>query len=116
MVGADPDDAILMGFGRRDLFDRDDIAAMLLVGRHALGEAAAASRSGPGDHIRQQDREGLVADDLARAPDGVAEAERRLLAGEAGRAGGRKIGHQRRIFGLFAPPCERVLEFVGVSK
>jgi hypothetical protein len=43
--------------------------------------------SGPGDHIREQDSEGLVADDFARAPDGVAEAKRRLLAGEAGRAG-----------------------------
>ena len=70
-------------------------------------------RSGPGDHIRQQDREGLVADDFARAPDGVAEAERRLLAGEAGRAGGGKIGHERRIFGLFATPGERILEFVS---
>ena len=69
--------------------------------------------SGASDHIRQQDREGLVADDFARAPDGVAEAERRLLAGEAGRAGGGKIGHQRRIFGLFASPGERVFEFVS---
>ena len=113
MVGANADDAILMGFGRGNLFDRDDIAAVLLVSRHALGKAASAMGSGPGDHIRQQDREGLVADDFARAPDGVAEAERRLLAGEAGRAGGGKIGHQRRIFGLFAPPCERVFEFIS---
>ena len=69
--------------------------------------------SGPGDHIREQDREGLVADDFARAPDGMAEAERRLLAGEAGRAGSWKIGHQRRIFSLFAPPGERIFEFIG---
>ena len=34
-------------------------------------------------HVGQQHREGLVADDVAGAPDGVAEAERRLLAGEA---------------------------------
>ena len=44
----------------------------------------------------------------------MAKAERRLLAGEAGRAGGGKIGHQGRVFGLFAAPLERVLEFVGV--
>ena len=46
MVSADSDNAILMGFGRRNLFDRDDIAAVLLVSRHALGEAASAMRSG----------------------------------------------------------------------
>ena len=43
MVRADADDAILMGFCRRNLFDRDDIAAVLLIGRDALGEAAAAA-------------------------------------------------------------------------
>ncbi len=102
-----------MGFGRRNLFDRDDIAAVLLVGRDALGKAAAALGSGPRDHIRQQDREGLLADDFARAPDGVAEAERRLLAGEAGRAGRREVGHERVIFGLFPAPFEGVLELVG---
>ena len=101
MVGANPDNAILMGFGRRNLFNRDNIAAMLLVSRHALGKAAPAMGSGPRDHIRQQDREGLAADDFARAPDRVAEAERRLLAGEAGRAGGGKIGHERVVFGFF---------------
>ena len=80
MVRADTDNAILMSFGGWNLFDRNDIAAVLLVSGHALGKAASAVGSGPGDHIRQQDREGLVADDFARAPDGVAEAERRLLA------------------------------------
>src|ERR1700733_14956647 len=72
MVRADPDNAILMGFGCGNLFDRNDIAAVLLVSRHALGKAAPATRSGPGDHIRQQDREGLVAYDFTRAPDGGA--------------------------------------------
>ena len=43
----------------------------------------------------------------------MAEAERRLLAGEAGRAGGRKIGHQRVVFDLFAPSLEGVFELVG---
>ena len=36
-------------------------------------------------HVGQQQRERLVADEFARAPDRVAEAERRLLAREAGR-------------------------------
>ena len=35
-------------------------------------------------HVRQQNREGLIAHHVARAPDGVAEAQRLLLAGEAG--------------------------------
>ena len=56
---------------------------------------------------------GSCADDFARAPDGVAEAERRLLAGEAGRAGGRQIGHQRGVFERFPAPLERVFELVG---
>ena len=38
------------------------------------------------DHVGQQQRERLVADEVARAPDRMAEAERRLLAGEAGLA------------------------------
>ena len=38
-------------------------------------------------HVRQQQRERLVADQFARAPHRVAEPERLLLAGEAGRAG-----------------------------
>ena len=113
MVRANADDAVLMGFGGRNLFDRDDVSAVLLVSRHALGKAASAMRSGASDHIRQQDRERLVADDLARAPDGVAKAERRLLAGEAGRAGRREIGHQRGIFGLLAPADQRVFEFIS---
>src|SRR6202453_123437 len=102
-----------MGFGGWNLFDCNDIAAVLLVSRHALGKAASAMGSGPGDHIRQQDREGLGADDLACAPDGVAEAEWRLLAGETCRAGCRKIRHERRVFGLFTASGERVFEFIG---
>ena len=62
----------------------------------------------------QQHRERLGADELARAPDRVAEAQRRLLAGEAGRAGGGQVGHQGGIFGLLAAPLEGILEFVGI--
>ena len=38
-------------------------------------------------HVGEQQREGLVADDVAGAPHGVAEAQRRLLAREARLAG-----------------------------
>ena len=42
----------------------------------------------------------------------MAETERRLLAREAGRAGGGQVVHQGGVFGLFAAPLERVLELV----
>src|ERR1700722_6552848 len=113
MVGADPDNSVLMGFGGRNLFDRDDVAAVPFICRDALGKAAPAARSASGDHVREQDRERFRTHEFARAPDGVPEAERRLLAGEAGRAGGGKIGHQRGVFALFAAPLEGVFEFIG---
>ena len=42
-------------------------------------------------HVRQEERERLVADKLARAPDRMAEAERLLLARKAGRSGLRQV-------------------------
>ncbi len=54
-------------------------------------------------HVGQQQRERLVADQLARAPDCVAEAERRLLAGKAHRAGLRQVVRQKlQVGGLVA--------------
>ena len=43
----------------------------------------------------------------------MAEAKRRLLAGEAGRARRRQIGHQRLIFLGLVAAAQRVLEFIG---
>ena len=76
-------------------------------------EAALSAGARQGDHVGQQHGEGLVADDVARAPDGMAEAERRLLAGEAGRAGGRQIGHQGLVFLVLAAALQRVFQLVG---
>ena len=53
-------------------------------------------------HVGQQQRERLVADDLARAPHGMAEAERRLLAGEARLAGRRQL-------------AQKLLELLGLA-
>ena len=53
------------------------------IGLDHLREAASLRLD---QHVGQQHRERLVADQLARAPDRVAEAERRLLARERGRA------------------------------
>ena len=49
-------------------------------------------------HVGQQQRERLVADDFARAPHRMAEAERRLLAGEADGAGFRQGLRQQLQF------------------
>ena len=113
MIGADLHHAVLVRLLRRDFLDREDVAAELVVGLDALLKAASAVAARLGHHVREQDGEGLVADDVARAPDGVAEAERRLLAGEAGRAGRRQVGHQGRVGAVLAAALQRVLEFVG---
>ena len=76
----DADDAVLMRLVVRHRRDGDVVAAVLVVGLDHLGEAGLAAVM---QHVGQQQRERLVADDVARAPDGVAEAERRLLAREA---------------------------------
>ena len=47
LVLADRHDAVLMGLLHRHLLDRDDVAAILVVGLDALGEAAAAERCRP---------------------------------------------------------------------
>ena len=57
--------------------------------------------------IRQHHRERLVADDVARAPDRVAEAERRLLAGETGGAGFGLVARQNVLLGLLAARGQR---------
>ncbi len=113
MLRADRHHAVLVRLVRRNFLERQDVAAELVIGFDALHQAAAAAGAGLGDHVREQDGEGLVADDVARAPDGVAEAERRLLAGEARRAGRRQVGHQGRVGAVLAAALQRVLEFVG---
>ena len=65
---ADRDDAVLVRLVRRHLLDRDDVAAMLVVGGDHLLHRAAAQ------HVGQDDREGLVADQFAGAPHRMTEA------------------------------------------
>ena len=94
-----------MRLRRRHFLCADDVAADAVIGVDHLLEAAIALRA-LHELVGQQDGEGFVADDLARDPYGVAQAQRLLLAGEAGRAGGRQIGVVRVVScaGVIRPP------------
>ncbi len=81
---ADADDAVFVGLVRIAFLHGDDVAAGLVV---ELDHRMHAALFRLHDHVGQQQRERLVADEIAGAPHGVAEAERRLLAGEAGLPG-----------------------------
>ena len=111
---ADRDNAVHVRVGGRNFLDGDDVAGMGLVCLDALLDAAPAARARQRDHVGQHDGEGLVADDVARAPDRVAQTERRLLAGEAGVAGAGRIGEQGLQFLGFAATLQRILKLVGV--
>ena len=62
--------------------------------------------------VRQHHRERLVADDVAGAPHRMAEAERRLLPGEAHGAGFGLVARQNLHLGLLAARGQRGVEFV----
>ena len=81
----------------------------VVIGLDHLGEAGPRAVM---QHVGQQQRERLVADDVARAPDGVAEAERRLLAREARRARARQGSASERLELLLSCSAlrERALE------
>ena len=64
------------------------------------------------EFIRQHHRERLVADDVAGAPHGVAEPERRLLPGEAHGAGFRLVARQDVDLGFLAARGERGVELI----
>ena len=108
---ADADHAIHVDAVGRHFLDRDDIGVVVEVlgGVDHLREAAARILH---QHVGQQQRERLMADQFARAPDRVAEAERRLLAGEAEGARLRQILRQQREVRLLAAldQCQFELE------
>ena len=86
---ADADHAVHVDAIARHFLDRDDVGVLLerAIGVDHLREAAGLVLH---QHVRQQQRERLVADQFARAPHRVAQAQRRLLAGEA--RGARRSG------------------------
>ena len=96
----DADNAILMGFVVGHFINRDNIALMAVVGiDHALQARGFAVMQ----HIGQQQGKRLVADNLARAPDSVAETKGGLLAGKTGLACPRQVDFQQfQFFDLVA--------------
>ena len=91
--------------------DRDQVGLFAeLAGR--IDHLLQAARRVEHQFVRQHHRERLVADDVARAPHRVAEAERRLLAGKARGAGGRLVARQNVLLGLLvAARGQRRVEF-----
>src|SRR3954464_1666328 len=116
---ADAADAVLMGQMVRHRLDRDDVGffAELAGGVDHLLQAAGRIEH---EFVGQHDRERFVADDVARAPDRVTEAERRLLAGEGDGAGlplglrpkvpPRLVLRQNVLLGLLAARGQRRIE------
>ena len=63
-------DSVLVRLALRGGLDHHDVAAQPVMGLDRLGERRLV---GGHQHVGQHDREGLVADDVARAPDRVAQ-------------------------------------------
>ena len=83
---------------------------LLPVSLVELDHLLHAALLGLHDHVGQQQRERLVADQFARAPHRVAEAERHLLAGEAGLARRRLQPLQAGELVVLAALRQRVVE------
>ena len=97
-----------MRFGGIAFLHRHDIVAGLGVEFDHLLHAAHV---GLHDHVGEEQREGLVADQVARAPHRVAEAERHLLACVGGLAG-RRLQPLEAIELLgFSALLQRIVEF-----
>ena len=94
----------------RHFGDRDDAAAGFVIG---VGQLHGAGGFGQDQVVRQQDGERVIADEGAGAPDGVAEAERFLLADGDHGAGRQLPFTQHAQLGVFATAAEGGLEFVG---
>ncbi len=96
-----------MRLGRIAFLHRDDVVAGLGIEFDHVLHAALFRLH---DHVGQKQRERLVADQLARAPDGMAKPHRHLLAGEAGLAGRRLQPLQAGELVVLAALRKRVVE------
>ena len=90
-------------------FHRDQIGFVAeLAG--GLDHLRKAARRVQHQFVRQHHRERLVADDVARAPHRMAEAERRLLPGKTHGAGVGLVARQNFLLGLLAARRKRGVE------
>ena len=89
----------------------DDIAAEAAVDADQAAEAGLVVDH---QHVGQHDRERLVADDVARRPDRMAEAARLLLAHEGHGADARRRWRERVGDALLAVAAQRDVELEGV--
>src|SRR5580704_6457672 len=105
---ADTDHAVHVDALRRHLLDGDDVGALDFACRSDhLRETAWIVLH---QHIRQKKREGLMPDELARAPHRMPQPERQLLAGKARRARSRQIPRQEIEIVMTLAFGERVLQ------
>ncbi|MNS72995.1 hypothetical protein D3C72_1064210 [compost metagenome] len=105
---ADANDAIGRHFLGQAFLDAENIAADFVIKLHQPGNAAACAI---GHHVRQKQRERLLAHQFASTPDGVAEAERHLLARIADGAGNRQHLFQLQYLHGLAGAGQRIDEF-----
>src|SRR5258705_2496558 len=105
----DADHAVACHALARDFLDRDDVcgAPDLVRERHHLGEAALRVLH---ELVGQQQRERLVAHELARAPHRMAKSERLLLTREARRPGPGQVVRQEIEIVLPLALAQRHLE------
>ena len=107
-LGTLADDAILVRLRRIAFLHADDVAAAVLVKFHHLAHAAFFRLH---DHVWQEQREGLVADDVAGAPDRMSEAHGNLLARVADLAGFRLDALQHFELLRLSALLESLVEF-----
>ena len=93
----------------RHFLDRDDVGLGVerIGGVDHLRETASLVLH---QNVREQQREGFVSDQFAGAPHRMAEAQWRLLAGEARRARLRQVVRETRELGVLAALGQRDLQ------
>src|SRR5260221_4217892 len=107
IIGGNVEDAVARGVLARDIHDGDDIAAGVSIDVDHRLEAGHVAEN---EIVGEEDGEGLIADEIARAPDGMTEAERLLLPRVADLAGLRHPGMKGIDLGLLAAPVQGRLQ------